>query len=121
MPTVYARIVGAPAIAAAVDVFYARVLADAALAPFFADVPMDKQRAKMAALLTMVTGGPNQYAGRDMRTAHAPLVAGGLDGSHFDAVVAHRADTLTALGVGAGEVAEVGRIADSTRADVLGR
>jgi hemoglobin len=47
---------------------------------------MDAQRAKQKSFLTMVFGGPHEYTGKDMRTAHAPLVEKGLNDSHFDAV-----------------------------------
>jgi hemoglobin len=60
---------------------------------------MDKQAAKQKAFLTVAFGGPNNYTGKDMRMAHAHLVAKGLSDSHFDAVVENLAATLTELGV----------------------
>ena len=121
MTTLYDRIGGAPAVKAAVDIFYARVLADPALAPFFARIDMAGQAAKQRAFLIMAFGGPNTYTGADMRRGHAHLVARGLDDGHFDAVVLHLAATLAELGVGEAEIAEVAAIADSVRDDVLGR
>jgi hemoglobin len=118
---VFERIGGSGAVAAAVELFYTKVLRDAALAPFFDDVPMARQREKMTALLTMVTGGPDAYGGRDMRTAHAPLVAMGLDDTHFHAVVGHLRDTLTACGVADEDVAAVVCVAEGQRDEVLGR
>ncbi len=79
------RIGGEPAINAAVDVFYRKVLADDRISGFFDDTDMDAQRAKQKSFLTMVFGGPNEYTGKDLRTAHATLVEKGLDDSHFDA------------------------------------
>ena len=84
--SVYEKIGGAPAVDAAVDLFYRKVLADDLISHFFDDADMDGQRAKQKAFLTMVFGGPNEYTGKDLRTAHAPLVDKGLDDSHFDAV-----------------------------------
>src|SRR5688572_29407140 len=99
MSTIYEQLGGAAAMAAAVEDFYRRVLADDELAPFFEDVDMDKQMAMQGALLTMVTGGPNNYSRRDMRAAHSRLVARGIGDRHFDLVVKHLGDTLASLGV----------------------
>jgi len=117
----YDRIGGAPAVKAAVDIFYGKVLADERIAGFFDGVDMAKQNAKQRAFLIMAFGGPNSYSGADMRRGHAHLVARGLDDSHFDAVVENLAATLSELGVGAAEIGEVAAIAESVRDDVLGR
>lgn len=121
MTSLYDELGGAPAIEAAVDIFYRKVLADELLAPFFEDVDMERQAAKQAAFLTMVTGGPANYSGKDMRRAHAHLVARGIDDRHFDAVVGHLAATLRELGVDDAKIARVGAVAESVRDDVLGR
>jgi len=55
---------GAPAITAAAELFYRRVLADPLLAPYFDDVDMDRQVANQAAFLTMALRGPDRYTGR---------------------------------------------------------
>lgn len=121
MTTLYDRIGGAPAVKAAVDIFYGKVLADPRIAHFFDGVDMAKQIGKQRAFLVMAFGGPNTYTGADMRRAHAPLVERGLNDGHFDAVVENLAATLRELGVGASEIAEVAKVAESVRADVLGR
>jgi hemoglobin len=121
MSTLYERLGGAPAMEAAVDIFYRKVLADERISRFFEDVDMDRQAAKQKAFLTMVTGGPAHYTGQDMRRGHAHLVAQGLNDSHFDAVVELLAGTLTELGASAADIAEVGALANSVRDDVLGR
>jgi hemoglobin len=119
--TLYERIGGAAAVDAAVDVFYRKVLSDPRISRFFDEVDMDRQRAKQKSFLAMVFGGPNTYTGKDMRTAHAPLVKRGLDDSHFDAVAGHLQATLMELGVAKDCIDEVMAIAGSTRDDVLGR
>lgn len=119
--TLFDRIGGAPAVEAAVDVFYRRVLSDDHISSFFDDIDMEAQRAKQKAFLTMAFGGPNEYSGRDLRSAHARLVDNGLSDSHFDAVAGHLEGTLKELGVGAEEISEVMTIAGGTREDVLGR
>jgi hemoglobin len=82
---------------------------------------MDDQRAKQKSFLTMAFGGPNEYAGKDMREAHAPLVEKGLNDSHFDAMAGHLQATLEELNVPADLIAQVMEIASSTRDDVLNR
>lgn len=106
---------------AAVDIFYRKVLSDDRIAHFFDGVDMERQAAKQKAFLTMAFGGPNNYTGRDMRRAHAHLVAQGLNDMHFDAVVEDLAATLQELGVSAERIGEVAAVAESVRADVLGR
>jgi hemoglobin len=121
MTTLYERLGGAPAMEAAVDIFYRKVLSDDRISRFFEDVDMDRQAAKQKAFLTMVTGGPANYTGQDMRKGHAHLVAQGLNDSHFDAVVELLAGTLVELGADAKDIAEVGALANSVRDDVLNR
>src|SRR5687767_4017886 len=85
--TLFNQLGGAAAVDAAVDIFYRKVLIDDRVSHFFDAVDMDRQRAKQKAFLTMAFGGPNNYAGRDLRTGHAHLVTMGLDDSHVNAVI----------------------------------
>lgn len=117
--SLFERLGGAPAIQAASEVFYRKVLADPLLAPYFDGVDMDHQVAKQAAFLTMALGGPNHYTGRDLRTAHAGLT--GIGDEHVDRVITHLAQTLSELGVSGSEIAEAGAVAASVRDDVLNR
>ncbi len=117
--SLFDRLGGAPAVQAATEVFYRKVLSDPVLAPYFDDVDMDRQIAKQAAFLTMALGGPNNYSGRDLRTAHAGMA--GLSGEHVDRVIMHLAETLRELGVGNADIAEAGAVAASVRDDILNR
>lgn len=120
--TLYAQLGGEPAVNAAVDIFYRKVLADYRINRFFENTDIEKQAAKQKAFLTMAFGGPNNYNGADMRQAHAHLVKKlGLDDSHFDAVMEHLGATLQELNVPQNLIGEVAAIAESTRNDVLGR
>jgi hemoglobin len=119
--SLYERIGGAPAVKAAVDIFYAKVLADPRVAAFFDGVDMANQAGKQRAFLVMAFGGPNAYTGADMRRGHAHLVSRGLNDGHFDAVVETLAATLAELGVAPVDIAQVEAIAESVRDDVLGR
>jgi hemoglobin len=119
-PSLYDRLGGEVAVMAAARLFYDKVLADGRLSPFFAGIDMDGQIKKQVAFLTMAFGGPHEYTGRNLQTAHAPLVQRGLTHLHFDAAVVHVADTLRELGVGEPLIAEVGALLETTRKDVLG-
>jgi hemoglobin len=121
MPTLYEELGGEPAVEAAVDIFYRKVLTDDRVSRFFDDVDMDRQSAKQKAFLTMVFGGPANYSGKDMRAGHAHLVARGMNDSHVDAVIELLGATLTELGVGNDKIAKVAAIANSVRDDVLNR
>ena len=121
MPSLYDQLGGAAAVDAAVDIFYRKMLLDDRVAPYFESVDMDRQRAKQKAFLTMVFGGPNAYTGKDMRAAHAHLIARGLNDVHVDVVIQHLGDTLRELGASPAQIGEVAALANSVRGDVLGR
>lgn len=121
MPTLYESLGGQPAVEAAVDIFYRKMLTDDRVARFFESVDMDRQAAKQKAFLTMVFGGPANYSGKDMTQAHAHLLAKGLDDSHVTIVIEHLGGTLRELGVSDDLIGQVAALAESVRDDVLGR
>ena len=69
----YDDICGAPAVRAAVDDFYTRVLADARLAPFFTGTDRERLKAHQRAFIAAALGGPQIFAGRFHRRAVNPL------------------------------------------------
>ena len=97
--SLFENIGGQPAVDAAVDLFYRKVLNDDRVSHYFDDADMDDQRAKQKSFLTMVFGGPNDYTGESLRDAHKDLVDDGLNDSHFDVVAVHLQNTLDELGV----------------------
>jgi len=121
MASLYETLGGASAIEAAVELFYRKVLADSRISQFFDGVDMKRQMAKQRAFLTLALGGPSNYTGKSLRAGHAHLVARGLNDSHFDAVVENLGATLKELGVGEAQIAEVAKLLDGTRNDVLSR
>src|SRR3954447_9820393 len=112
---------GAPAVSAAVESFYRKMLMDDRVARFFDDTDMERQIAKQSAFLTMAFGGPNNYTGKALREGHQHLVERGMNDSHVDVVIEHLGQTLRELGVGEGQIAQVAAIANSVRDDVLCR
>lgn len=116
--SVYEKIGGAPAVDAAVDIFYRKVLADDRINEFFDTVDMEGQHAKQKAFLTMAFGGPNEYTGKDMREAHKHM---NLTEEHFNAVAECLVGTLQDLNVPQEQIDEVVTIAVSVKDDVLNK
>ncbi len=114
--SVYESIGGAAAVDAAVDIFYRKVLSDELISDFFDTVDMDGMRAKQKSFLTMAFGGPNEYTGADMRTAHKHM---NLTEDHFNAVAGHLVATLEELSVPQEYIDEIVAIALSVKDDVL--
>lgn len=122
MSSIYERIGGEPAIDAAVDLFYVKVLADDRIKHFFENTPMERQHAHQKKFLTMALGGPTEYSGRGMNAAHSHMVKHmGLTDVHFDAVMENLGATLTELGVPGELIGEAAAVAESVREQVLGR
>lgn len=118
----FERLGGKPAVEAAVDKFYDRVLEDDRIKHFFDGIDMSKQRGHQKAFLTHAFGGSSNYDGRSMREAHRRLVEKlGMTDKHFDAVIDDLGAALRDLGVAEDLVQEVAAIAESVRGDVLNR
>jgi hemoglobin len=120
--SIYERIGGRPAVEAAVEEFYRRVLADASLAPYFEGVDMDTLRKHQVVALTMLTGGPNEAA-TDLPGVHALLARAhgprGITGTAFDATAGHLVGALNALSVGPDDVTTLAGVFNSFRPDVV--
>jgi hemoglobin len=116
MTSIFSAIGGAPAVALAVDDFYARALADDLLSGYFDGVDLTKQKRHMRAFLAGAIGGPDVYAGRDMGAAHAHL---NITDAAFDRVVEHLVATLTALAVPAPSIEAIGAKIAPLRAQIV--
>lgn len=102
--SLYDEIGGGRVIATAVSVFSTRVTDDPELAPWFAEVDLDRLRAHQRAFLTAALGGPDLFTGRSMASAHAGL---GISIEAFDRVLEHLAYTLFDLGLSYEQVTTV--------------
>ncbi len=94
--SLYERIGSEPAVNAAVDRFYERVLVDPELKDFFNAVSISRLKAHQFAFLAQALGGPRQYSGASMRDAHSRLA---IEQRHYDSVAVHLVETLRELGV----------------------
>jgi hemoglobin len=94
--TLFEKLGGREAIAAVVDNFYKRVLADDRINGFFKETDMEKQLRHQTAFVAFALGGP-KYSGKSMEKAHEGM---NLQPEHFNSVAGHLADALADLGVG---------------------
>jgi hemoglobin len=115
-PSLYERLGGAPAIEAVVDELYRRILADPELAPFFARVNLRSQKSRMCTFVTMVTGGPAEYRGRDMASAHRRHA---VEDRHFDMVAGHLVDALDAVGADPAAANDLVTMVATLRGDIV--
>jgi len=121
MSSLFDKLGGDAAIDAAVDKFYVKVLADDRISKFFDGIDMKRLHTHQKAFLTVAFGGPNKYTASTMRAGHSRMVAMGLNDSHFDAVVENLGSTLQDMGVAEDLIKEAAGIAETVRADVLGK
>jgi len=107
--SLYEVIGGADALTGVVDDFYARVLGDPLLEPFFAGINMARLKGRQVEFFTVALGGPPVYTGRPMADVHAGR---GIGREHFAAVAGHLSGALLDAGVPA-EIAEqiIGKVA----------
>lgn len=72
--TLFEKLGGTDAIGAVVDLFYETLLEDPKTKHFFDGVNMERQRCRQKQFITLVTGGPHNYEGSDMKSAHCKLM-----------------------------------------------
>jgi len=92
--SLYARLGGYDAIAAVVDDFIGRLVADKRFGKFFvghSEDSLKKIRQHVVDQFCAAAGGPCLYTGRDMRTSHHGL---GITSDDWDASAKHLVETL---------------------------
>jgi hemoglobin len=94
--SLYYVIGGRPAVVAAVDKFFARLLDDPVLGPFFPTGVDLKHRGFVITFLAQALGGPERYHGPDLGRAHGHL---GITDAHFDRTAGHLDAALEELGL----------------------
>ncbi|KRX04177.1 Globin-like protein [Pseudocohnilembus persalinus] len=114
--TLFQRIGGQDAINAATDIFYDRLLVDPVLSKYFKNTDMNLQRYQQKCFLGQVFGGPQNYQGRDMYSAHKNL---GINGDDFNRTGQLLLSVLKELGVSQDIVNEVQAIWDSQYDDIV--
>ncbi|MCX7570134.1 group 1 truncated hemoglobin [Tumebacillus sp. DT12] len=103
MANLYEKFGGTETIAAVVEEFYKRVLADDTINHFFKETDMKKQMRHQTAFVSFALGGP-AYTGKSMEKAHEGM---NLQPEHFDAVATHLAGALAHFNVSDEDINEV--------------
>jgi len=119
--SLYDALGGAQAISGALDTFYVKVFADPRVSKYFEGVDMVKLKAHIGAFFAMALGGPSNYHGRDLRTAHERPRSMGLDDATTDVFLGHFREVLEEFGVDQARITEVMDIAEGGRDEVLAR
>jgi hemoglobin len=96
--------------------FYDRVLASARLAPFFADIDMQRLIEHQAKFISSVMGGPESYTGAMLRDAHAHLA---IDERTFDEMIALFELTLQDFQIAAADVRTIVADLNAHRAQIV--
>lgn len=88
-----------------------------AISHYFENVDKEQLAAHVTAFFAAGTGGPSEYAGRDMTSAHAGM---GLSDADFDSAVADVLRAVDHNGKGEAEKTEVAAILESLRPAIMG-
>lgn len=122
MNSLYERIGGTDMVAAIVDKFYDKVVADDRLKHFFEDTDLTNLRSHQKLFIMYIFGGADSYAGKSVRNAHKNLVDNmRLSNEHFDAMIQNLEATLTELDVPGDLITEAIEITQSLRVNILNR
>ena len=114
--SLYFRIGGEAAVAAAVDGLYQRIVADEDLSSYFAGIDIAHLKAHQRTFIASALGGPEPYQGRRLDDAHRRL---SVTAEAYSRVVSHLVDTLVALDVDAAAIADVTEAVSSLRPQVV--
>jgi hemoglobin len=117
--SLYARLGGYDAIAAVVDDFIGRLVADKKLSKFFvghSEDSLKKIRMHVIDQLCAAAGGPCLYTGRDMKTSHHGL---GITSDDWDAAANHLVETLDKFKVPAAEKGELLAFVGTLKKDIV--
>ena len=113
---IFDRIGGADAVAAVVEMFYERVLADPTLAHFFDGVNMDWLHERQRQFITEALGGPKGYEGGSMSKAHTHL---NIASHHFDQIVGHLARSLESGGVDSATIDQIAVVLGPLKSQIV--
>ena len=117
--TLYQRLGGYDAVAAATDDVLARTVNDPVLKVYFKGLSQDsmrKLRQLFVDFLVSAAGGPAYYTGRDMRTTHAGL---GISDAEWQTFVGHTRATLEHLHVPERESGDFLALLETTKHEIV--
>jgi hemoglobin len=125
--SLYDRLGGEPAITAVVDDFVGRAASDPKVNFTRKGIPgaewnaspenVAKLKKRLVEFVSMAAGGPNNYHGKDMKTAHTGMK---ITSAEFDAAAADLAASLDKFHVPAKDKAELLSTVAGTKGDIVG-
>ncbi|MBW3605452.1 MAG: group 1 truncated hemoglobin [Actinobacteria bacterium] len=107
---------GAPAIADVVVTFYKMMMGDPSIAPYFEGYDVEEIMSHQHQFLCVATGGPLDYVGRSIRSAHEQLH---IANAHFDRTIEHLTTALAGAGVPAEMTATIMSKVEAFRGHVV--
>jgi hemoglobin len=116
--SLYQRLGGQPAITAVIDDFVANVAADERINGRFAKTDIPRLKKLLVEQVCAGTGGPCQYTGRDMKTAHKGMR---LQEAEFTALVEDLGKSLNKFKVAKQEQDELLAILGPMKPDIVGQ
>jgi hemoglobin len=117
--SLYERLGGYDAIAAAIDDLIPRFRTDPQIGVYWkgkSNDSMKRDRQLLVDFTCAATGGPSKYLGRDMKTSHEGL---GISESDWQVLVGHIRATLNDLGVATREQEEFIALVETTKGDIV--
>lgn len=115
--TMFERYGGFPFISRVVLRFYDRVLDSARLAPFFANVDMQRLVEHQAKFISSVMGGPESYTDAMLHDAHAHLA---IDATAFEDMIGLLRLTLEDFQIAPADVRAIVAELDARREQIVG-
>ena len=117
--SLYQRLGGYDAIAAATDELLSRLLSDPQLGGYWKGASLDNQRTARQPIVDFMTeaaGGPAYYTGRDMRLSHAGMH---ISESDWEVFMEHSRGTLAHFDVPERETQDVLDFFSSLKGDIV--
>lgn len=119
--SLYHRVGGEATVQAAVNIFYDKFTNNPSMARYFGNTSMLHQSQMLENFITIALKSDTDYDRDAMRNAHASSVKKGMSNSHVDFFINTLAESLAELDVPPDYIEEFIEIAESYRADVLGK
>lgn len=94
--TLYIKLGGDAALTATAELLTTKLSKDDLLKDYFVNIDMVSHRIYLKKFLALITGGPKNYDGRDMKEAHGNL---GIQDNEFTHLMTLIRETLNELGV----------------------
>ena len=116
--TLYERLGEQEGIRDVVEEFYARLVTDEQLGPFFVDAPLERLKQRQTTYLCDATGGPETDTGISVREAHLHLP---FEPAHIQRALDLLAETLRAHGIAEPDINRVIETIACLEDDLLAR